>query len=212
MKLNIYDENGKKTQKTVELSETVWNVPLNADVIAQAVTIYLHNRRRGTAHSKTRAEVRGGGRKPWRQKGTGRARHGSIRSPLWTKGGVAFGPRTHKTVKKFPQKMAHAALRSLLSERARGDQVKVMEGFGALGDSKTKSAVKFFGELDSVGKSVLVVLASGEEKSAAIKKSVRNIGRVQVKSSPDVNPYDVSRASRLIIGQDSIAELEKRIS
>ena len=127
MKADMHDKTGKKMTKKADLSDVVWGAPPNEDLVAQAIYVYMHNQRKGTAHSKTRADVRGGGKKPWRQKGTGRARHGSIRSPLWVGGGVAFGPKSYKRTKRMPVKMQRSALRCVLSAHAAKGSVVVIK-------------------------------------------------------------------------------------
>ncbi|MBD3329328.1 50S ribosomal protein L4, partial [Candidatus Dojkabacteria bacterium] len=117
-----------KKDSKVDLKSKVWDVEFNEDLVTQAINIYLFNQRKGTAHSKTRAEVSGGGRKPWKQKGTGRARHGSIRSPIWVKGGVAFGPRSESNWKRsLNKKMNTKAICGLLSEIRRNDSLVIVK-------------------------------------------------------------------------------------
>ena len=158
MKISLYDNTGKKTKKSTELDDAVWNVPMNEDLVAQIVGIQRDNRRKGTAHSKSRSDVRGGGKKPWRQKGTGRARHGSIRSPLWVGGGVAFGPKAYKKYKYAPRKMQRSALACLLSQRVRDEGVLVLESFPEMKRPELKKMSELIKKLDVGVKKVLILL------------------------------------------------------
>ena len=137
MKINTYTKVGNKSEKKIDLVDSIWAVPVNEDLVAQVIYVYLNNQRKFTATVKTRADVRGGGKKPWKQKGTGRARHGSIRSPLWVGGGVAFGPTGFKKLLKIPRKMKNLSLKCLLSDKAVGGDILVMNEFPAEKDIYT---------------------------------------------------------------------------
>jgi len=212
MKVSILDEKGKKTSGSVDLDDSVWKISMNEDLVTQVVKVYLDNQRKGTAHSKTRAEVRGGGKKPWRQKGTGRARHGSIRSPIWVKGGVAFGPRSYKKFKSIPKKMNNLALKCVLSDKASGDDFFILDGLPVSKVASTKEMSQMFESIGVVKGKVLLVIPAKKEMSEPVFRSVRNLDRVSIKRAPDVNVYDIVRAKSMILVKDSIDELEKRLS
>jgi large subunit ribosomal protein L4 len=171
---------------TVELDDAIFGIEPNVPVLHQVVTAQLAAARAGTQSTKTRAEVRGGGKKPWRQKGTGRARQGSSRSPHWAGGGVALGPKPRSYRQKTPKKMVQLALRSALSDRAREGRVAVVEAWD-FDEPKTRLAREALGDLAWEGK-VLVVVGAHEE--AAIK-SFRNLPDVQLLLANELNAYDV---------------------
>jgi len=171
---------------TVELDDAIFGIEPNVAVLHQVVTAQLAAARAGTQSTKTRAEVRGGGKKPWRQKGTGRARQGSSRSPQWTGGGVALGPKPRSYRQKTPKKMVQLALRSALSDRAREGRVAVVESWD-FDEPKTRLAREALGELGWEGK-VLVVVGPHEE---AVIKSFRNLPDVQLLLANELNAYDV---------------------
>ena len=131
MQIEVLDQNGKAAGKTT-LNDKVWKVNDNPDLVAQVLNVYMSNQRKGTAHAKTRGDVSGGGRKPWKQKGTGRARHGSRKAPIFVGGGVAFGPRPRDYSLKMPKKMKKAALFSALSYKQNNGEIKVVRGFEKL--------------------------------------------------------------------------------
>jgi large subunit ribosomal protein L4 len=171
---------------TVELDDAIFGIEPNVAVLHQVVTAQLAAARAGTQSTKTRAEVRGGGKKPWRQKGTGRARQGSSRSPQWTGGGVALGPKPRSYRQKTPKKMVQLALRSALSDRAREGRVAVVEAWD-FDEPKTRLAREALGALGWEGK-VLVVVGPHEE---AVIKSFRNLPDVQLLLANELNAYDV---------------------
>jgi large subunit ribosomal protein L4 len=171
---------------SVDLDDNIFGIKPNTAVLHQVVTAQLANRRAGTQSTKTRAEVRGGGAKPWRQKGTGRARQGSIRSPQWRGGGVALGPKPRKYTQKTPKKMVRLATRSALSDRAAEGKVVVVDSWG-FSEPKTKDAIAALDALSLDGR-VLVVL--GHEDDVAFR-SFRNIGRVHVLAADQLNAYDI---------------------
>src|SRR4051812_40004615 len=171
---------------SIELDEKIFGVQPNVPVMHQVVTAQLANRRRGTQSTKTRAEVSGGGAKPWRQKGTGRARAGSSRSPIWSGGGVALGPKPRSYKQRTPKKMIRLALHSALSDRANDGKVVVVDSWGFDAPS-TKAAVEALRGLGVSGR-VLVVLAGDDEVAA---KSLRNIPEVHVLLVNELNAYDV---------------------
>ncbi|HEX7134271.1 MAG TPA: 50S ribosomal protein L4 [Iamia sp.] len=183
-KIDVLDASGKKTS-TTELDDAVFGIEPNGAVLHQVVTAQLAARRAGTQSTKTRAEVRGGGAKPWKQKGTGRARAGSTRSPMWTGGGVALGPKPRSYSQRTPKKMVRLALRSALSDRAADGKVKIVDlGFDA---PSTKQAVEALGKIGVEGKVLLVVAA----EDTATWKSFRNLTDVHILVPGELNAYDV---------------------
>lgn len=197
----LYDASGT-AKGTVDLDTTIFGIEPNVAVMHQVVTAQLGAARSGTSKAKTRAEVRGGGRKPWRQKGLGRARHGSIRSPQWRGGGVAFGPTPRSYAKRTPKKMKRLALCSSLSARAAGDQVRVVDAFDWT-EPKTKVAGNLLQAIDA-GSKTLVVLGGGEE---AAVKSFRNLPKVNVIEVGQLNTYDVLWADTLVFAKSALHAL-----
>jgi len=171
----------------VELDAKLFGVEPNVPLMHQVVTAQLANRRAGTQSTKTRAEVRGGGAKPWRQKGTGRARQGSTRSPQWQGGGVALGPKPRKYTQRTPKKMIRLALASALSDRANGEQIVVVDDWGFGDMPSTKAAVAMLSAVGATGK-VLVVVRPDDLVAA---KSFRNLPEVHVLPASDLNAYDI---------------------
>jgi large subunit ribosomal protein L4 len=184
---------------SVDLDDTIFGIEPNVPVMHQVVTAQLANRRAGTQSTKTRAEVRGGGAKPWKQKGTGRARQGSTRSPQWVGGGVALGPKPRSYAQKTPKKMVRLALRSALSDRAADDKVVVVDGWGFEAPS-TKGAVAALAALGVEGR-VLVVL-SREDIDAW--KSFRNLPSVHVLEVGELNTYDVLVNDYVVFTRDTL--------
>ncbi|MCH7668722.1 MAG: 50S ribosomal protein L4 [Acidobacteria bacterium] len=183
----------------VELNADIFGIEPNKDVMHQVVTAQLAAARQGTHSTKTRAEVRGGGRKPWRQKGLGRARHGSIRSPQWIGGGIAHGPKPRDYTQRTPKKMRRLALRSALSIRAAEQQIKVVAEFDWDGP-KTKNAVKL---LDAMGVTGKVLLLAEDHERIAIK-SFRNIKRVIASNVGQANTYDVLWADTIVMSKGTL--------
>jgi len=181
----VRDRTGAKTGK-IELDASTFGIEPNKAVMHQVVTAQLAARRSGTQSTKTRAEVRGGGAKPWRQKGTGRARHGSIRSPQWRGGGVALGPKPRDYSQRTPKKMVRLAVRSALSDRASSDRVVVVGDWG-FEAPKTQEAVTALDALGTEGR----VLIVAERTDVNTWRSFANLGRVHVVSPGELNAYDV---------------------
>jgi large subunit ribosomal protein L4 len=183
--VDIKDLTGSKTG-TINLDPQTFGLDPNVAVMHQVVTAQLAARRSGTQSTKTRAEVRGGGAKPWRQKGTGRARHGSIRSPQWRGGGVALGPKPRDYSQKTPKKMVRLALKSALSDRAASERVVVVDEWN-FELPKTKTAVAALEALDVEGRVLIVV----NQNDSNTWKSFANLNRVHVISPGELNAYDV---------------------
>ena len=183
--VDVKDLTGSKTG-TINLDPQTFGLDPNVAVMHQVVTAQLAARRSGTQSTKTRAEVRGGGAKPWRQKGTGRARHGSIRSPQWRGGGVALGPKPRDYSQKTPKKMVRLALKSALSDRAASERVVVVDKWN-FELPKTKTAVAALDALDVEGRVLIVV----NQNDSNTWKSFANLDRVHVISPGELNAYDV---------------------
>jgi large subunit ribosomal protein L4 len=196
---DLYSADGKKTG-TIDLKEEIFGIEPNTAVMHQVVTAQLAAARAGTHSTKTRAEVRGGGRKPWRQKGLGRARHGSIRSPQWIGGGVAHGPKPRDYSQRTPKKMKRLALRSALSARAADGQIKVVETFDIWEKPKTKNAIALLEAMSVSGK--VLLLAEDHEKTAL--KSFRNLKGVIASSVGQANTYDVLWADTIVMSQGTL--------
>ena len=184
--VDVVDATGKKTG-TAELPAEIFDVVVNVPLIHQVVVAQQAAARQGTHKVKTRGEVRGGGRKPWRQKGTGRARHGSIRSPQWTGGGIVHGPSPRDYSQRTPKKMKAAALRGALSDRARGGCVHVVENFGIDGVPSTRAAAKVL-EGIGINRTVLAVITRDDDLAW---KSLRNLQHVHLIHPDQINTYDV---------------------
>jgi large subunit ribosomal protein L4 len=196
----LYSADGA-SQGEVDLNPDIFGIEPNRDVMHQVVTAQLAARRAGTHSTKTRAEVRGGGRKPWRQKGLGRARQGSIRAPQWVGGGVAHGPKPRDYSQRTPKKMKRLALRSALSDRAANGHIRVVESFDVWDEPKTKNAVAL---LDAMGVAGKVLLIAEDHERAAIK-SFRNLDHVIASNLGQANTYDVLWAETVIMSQGTLA-------
>jgi large subunit ribosomal protein L4 len=187
-----------------QATSNIFNEELNEAVVHEALRWYLASQRRGTHSALTRTEVTGGGKKPWKQKGTGRARAGSNRSPLWRKGGVIFPPKPRDYSYALPKKMRRLALRVALSALHKEGRVKIIEAF-ALAETKTKAGVKFLKE-QGVSGATLVILAESKPEFA---KGVRNIAGVSLTLAKDLNIYELLKAEWALIEQPAVALLEK---
>lgn len=186
MMVDVYNQQNKKVGKT-ELPDEVFKVKWNPDLVHQVFVAQIANRRKSIASTKDRSEVRGGGKKPWKQKGTGRARHGSIRSPLWVGGGVTFGPRQDKKFgKKVNKKMKHAALYSLLSKKVSDEEIRVVDTLN-LTDHKTKKLDTILRNFFQKKSSVLLV-PTKENKEVFL--AARNIPKTKALSPTSLNVYD----------------------
>ncbi|MCD5415888.1 50S ribosomal protein L4 [Candidatus Bipolaricaulota bacterium] len=191
----------------VELNEQIFGARVNPDLLYRTVRMQLMNRRQGTSSTKTRGEVRGGGRKPWRQKGTGRARAGSRRSPLWVGGGTVFGPKPRSYNVKLTKKMRKRALSSALSDRARDGQIVLIDRI-RFDVPKTKEAISLLGRL-GMGATTLVVVGSGEY-NREVRKSFSNLHGVKCLACAGINVYDVLRHEGLVLTRMALDELKER--
>lgn len=194
-----------ESRGTVSLSDALFGIRPNEHVVYETVKAYLANQRQGTHKVKGRSEVSGGGTKPWKQKGTGRARSGSNTSPLWVRGGSAFGPRPRDYRIEIPKKIRRLALRSTLSDRAQESRVVVVEGFD-LAEAKTRHVAAFLKSIDLAGKSCLIVVKGYDEKVA---RASRNIPRLAVRTWRSLSAYDVVRAEWLVITSDALAAMQE---
>ena len=197
----------KKAAGSVELDPSIFEAQVRPHLFHAEVRRQLASRRAGTHATKNRAGVSGGGVKPWRQKGTGRARQGSIRSPQWSGGGVVFGPVPRSHDHKLTKKMRRAALKSALSLRAKEGALSVVEGL-ALDEFKTKRVVELLGGLGLAGQSVLIVIAGAQPQ---LEVSARNLPGVAVIRAEGLNVYDVLRHARLVIARDALAAIATRL-
>ncbi len=202
-KVDVYDLNGQVVGEE-ELSDDIFGAPVSHALMHQAVRVYLANRRAGTASTKTRGEVRGGGRKPWRQKGTGRARHGSIRSPIWRGGGVVFGPKPRDHRLLMPKKARRQALRSALSAKLRDGELLVVDQF-QLPEYKTKVVAQVLERLQA-GRKPLLVTA---EPDPDLRRAARNLPGVRMVCASCLNTYEVLDSTRLLITRDAVKKVEE---
>ncbi len=194
---------------TVELDRQVFGVTVNPGIIEQAIVTLLANRRAAVAHTKTRGEVRGGGKKPWKQKHTGQARHGSTRSPIWVGGGVVFGPRkTRVWGVKINKKAKKQALKMVLSDKVAENRLVVLSGFDVT-EFKTKKVAAILAKLPSAGKKSLVALPAVTEK---IWKSAANLPAVSVSSTKSLNVVDLMKNKFLVTTVDGVNSLIKTLS
>ena len=198
----LYNMDGKEIG-TVELNEKVFGVEANPAVVHEVVKNYLANQRQGTQSTKTRAEVRGGGIKPWRQKGTGRARQGSIRSPQWIHGGIALGPKPRDYRYSINKKMKLVALKSALSSKVADSKIFVIDTL-ALDEIKTKKVVDLLG---NVGATKALIVTS--ELNENVYKSARNIEDVKASYVGELNVYELLKYDSLVISQDAVKKLEE---
>lgn len=199
--LNVYDID-KNTTAQMELNDQVFGVEVNEHVLYEVVKMQLAGRRQGTASTKTRKDVRGGGRKPWRQKGTGRARAGTSRSPLWKGGGTVFGPHPRDYSYKVPQKVRRSALKSALTMKLKEDKIIILKDF-PLDEIKTR---KFQEVLDrfELGTTLFVI----DEKNPILDKSSRNIKAVKMLRAEGINVYDILKYDTLVLLEPSVKKIE----
>lgn len=202
-KVTLYNQTGSQVGD-IELSDNVFGIEPNESVMFDAVVMQQASQRQGTHSSKGRSEVRGGGRKPWRQKGTGRARHGTIRSPIWVGGGVAFGPKPRNYGYKIPKKQRRLALRSALSSKVNSESIRVLEGL-SFESPKTKEMLSTLSSF-SVEKKALIVTADYND---AVALSGRNIPGIKIITAEGVNVLDVLNHEHLIITQDAVKKVEE---
>lgn len=201
--IDVYNVEGKKVS-SVDLKEEIFGIEPNEAVVHSVLVNYLANQRQGTQSTKTRAEVRGGGRKPWRQKGTGRARQGSIRAPQWIKGGIALGPKPRSYKYTVNKKERRLAIKSLLSSKVLENELTVVDAFN-FDTIKTKQMVNALTNLKVEGKT-LIVLA---DKNENVQKSARNIENVKTLQVNTINVYDLLKYKNLVLTLDTVKKLEE---
>lgn len=210
MEVKLYNQKGEDVGK-VELPVRVFGVAMNEDLVHQTVVAQMANARKAIAHTKDRGERRGGGRKPWRQKGTGRARHGSIRSPIWRGGGITFGPTKERVFsKKINKKMKRKALFMVLSSKV-NDQEMILLDKLELTQAKTSQIVKVFNNLSNkveknLDKGLLIVLSRNNQK---VSRATNNLSKVDIIRADSLNVVDILKYKYLIVIQDAIKVIEK---
>ena len=202
-KVDVYDINGKKVSD-VELNEKVFGIEPNETIVHAVLVNYLANQRQGTQSTKTRSEVRGGGRKPWRQKGTGRARQGSIRAPQWIKGGIALGPKPRSYRYTVNKKEKRLAIRSILSSKVLENKLTVVDKL-ELAEIKTKSMVNAMKNLKLEGKTLVIL----PEKNLNVQASTKNIEGAKAILANTINVYDLLRYTNLVLTLDTVKKLEE---
>lgn len=201
-KVGLFNQEGKQVGD-IQLNDNVFGVEVNEHAMHQVVVALLANKRQGTQSAKTRAEVRGGGIKPWRQKGTGRARQGSIRAPQWIKGGVVFAPKPRDYRMSVPKSMRRVALKSALTSKVQGGEMIVLENL-SFEAPKTKQMVEVLKAFEA--KKTLIVTSESNE---VVFKSARNICGVEVMPVNNINVYDLLKFEKLIITKDAVSKIEE---
>lgn len=207
MNYKVYDMKGAEAG-TIELNDGIFAVPVNPIVIHEAVKQYLANQRQGTQSTLTRTEVRGGGRKPWRQKGTGRARQGSIRAPQWTHGGVALGPKPRSYRITMNKKAKRLALKSAFSSKVAAEEFIVVDSL-AFDAPKTKKMVEVLAALNAAGKKALIVVDAKSDANDIVISSARNIEGVKMLYVNTLNVYDIIKHDVLIMTKDAVNKTEE---
>ena len=201
--VKVYNIEGKEVG-TIELNDAIFGVEVNEHLMHMAVVQQLANKRQGTQKAKTRSEVSGGGRKPWRQKGTGRARQGSIRAPQWIKGGIALGPKPRSYKYRVNKKERQLAIKSLLSSKVLDNSLVVVDKFDFT-EIKTKQVVSAMKNLKVEGKTLIMI----PEKNEVIQKSARNIEDVRTISVATINVFDLLKYKNLVLTVDTVKKLEE---
>lgn len=203
-KTDVYNLSGEKTS-SLELNDKIFGLPENADLIHQTVTVFLGNQRSAHAHTKTRAEVRGGGRKPFKQKGTGRARAGSTRSPLWIGGGVTFGPRQANYKRTMPQKMRNLALLTALSYHAKNKLLIMVDELKDFSKIGTKHALDALAKFPLSNKTVLIII---NDKLPNLQLSLRNVKYIKVINVNTLNTYDILNYETILLDKKTLKTIE----
>lgn len=202
-KMDVYNMEGKKVSD-VELNDNVFGIEPNEAIVHSVLVNYLANQRQGTQSTKTRSEVSGGGRKPWRQKGTGRARQGSIRAPQWVKGGIALGPRPRSYKYTVNKKERRLAIRSVLSSKVLENNLVVLDK-AEMKEIKTQAMVKTLANLKVEGKTLILL----PERNENVQKSARNIKNVKTTLVNTINVYDLLKYNKLVVTLDAVKKLEE---
>ena len=202
-KIDVYDLTGKKVS-SVELADSVFGIEPNETIVHTVLVNYLANQRQGTQSTKTRSEVRGGGKKPWRQKGTGRARQGSIRAPQWIKGGIALGPKPRSYKYTVNKKEKRLAIKSILSSKVLEKELTVVDKL-ELAEIKTKTMVKALADLKVEGKTLIII----PEQNKNVVMSARNIEGVKTILVNNINVYDLLKYNKLVLPLETVKKLEE---
>ena len=202
-KVDVYDIKGKKVSD-IELADSVFGIEPNENIVHAVLVNYLANQRQGTQSTKTRAEVRGGGKKPWRQKGTGRARQGSIRAPQWIKGGIALGPKPRSYKYTVNKKERRLAIKSILSSKVLEKELTVVDKL-EVSEIKTKTMVKALTDLKVTGKTLIVL----PEKNENVYMSARNIEGVKTILLNNINVFDLLKYTNLVLPLDTVKKIEE---
>jgi large subunit ribosomal protein L4 len=205
--VDVINQSGEKVD-TIELDEGIFNAEIREALVQQVVVWQLANRRSGTASTKTRSDVRGGGKKPWRQKGTGRARAGTNRSPIWTGGGTVFGPHPRSYTFSLTKKVRKAALKSVLSSKLKSNQLTVVDKI-ELEAPKTKLFLETMKTLGVENEKTIFITA---EQDAALRRSSRNLYRVLVLPTEGMNVYDLLRFERVVLLRDAVSRIHERLA
>lgn len=203
--LNILDKSGKRVD-TMKIDEKVWTQKINQDLLHKVVVMSLANKRAGTASTKTRSDCRGGGRKPWRQKGTGRARAGTIRSPLWRGGGVTFGPHARDYSYSLPKKMKNQALIQAIVSKINEKDLIILDDL-KIETPKTKEAAYLLKKLKATNGITLLVTKSLDE---TLKKAARNLPNLELANVKDLNAYNILKNTKVILTKEAFLEVKKR--
>ena len=202
-KIDVYDIKGKKVSD-VDLADSVFGIEPNETIVHTVLVNYLANQRQGTQSTKTRSEVSGGGKKPWRQKGTGRARQGSIRAPQWVKGGIALGPKPRSYKYRVNKKEKQLAIKSILSSKVLEKELTVVDKL-ELKEIKTKTMVKALADLKVEGKALIILPTNNKE----IQYSSRNIEGVKTIVANNINVFDLLKYNKLILPLETVKKLEE---
>lgn len=202
-KVNVYNMQGEVIEQ-IELSENIFGIEINEHVVYEVVKNQLANKRQGTQSTKTRGEVRGGGRKPWKQKGTGRARAGSTNSPVFVGGGIAFGPKPRSYSYKVPKKVRRLALKSVLTSKVQENEIIVIDHLD-FNSPKTKDMVNLLARLNADKKALIVM----DEKNINVIKSSKNIPHVETALVNTINVYDILKYNSFIITKDAVKKVEE---
>ena len=202
-KIELVNINGEKV-KDIKLNDNIFAIEPNDAVLHNAIVLNMANARQASASTKTRSEVRGGGRKPWRQKGTGRARQGSIRAPQWIKGGIALGPKPRTYAYTVNKKERRLAIKSVLSSKVLENELVVVDNLN-LKEIKTNAMVKALNNLKVEGKTLILL----PEKNETVQKSARNIENVKTTLVNTINVYDLLKYNKLVVTLDTVKKLEE---
>lgn len=201
--VTVYNQQGENVGE-IKLNDAIFGVEVNEHVVYEVVKNQLANKRQGTQSAKTRAEVRGGGRKPWRQKGTGRARQGSTRSPQWTGGGIVFAPKPRDYSYQVPKKVRRAALKSVLTSKVNDEEIIVLDKL-SFDNISTKVAKEVLANVKAAKKALIVV----EDRNDVVYKSFRNLPGVEVEVAGNINVYDVLKHDSFVVTQDAVKKIEE---